>query len=137
MAVTIDIGDAYDIHPKNKQEVGRRLALAALADTYKHGKYHVTHHTDMHVNGSTATVSFSQKLKTSDRDEVKGFVVAGPNMIFHEAKAKISGDKVIVTCKDVTTPIAVRYAWADNPQNNLQGIDGLPVAPFRTDKFEY
>lgn len=137
MAVTIDIGEAYDIHPKNKQEVGRRLALAALSDTYKHGKYHVTHFNGMHINGNTATISFSQNLKTQDNGEVKGFVMAGPDMIFHEAEAKIIGNKAIVTCKDVATPIAVRYAWADNPQNNLQGIDGLPVAPFRTDRFDY
>jgi len=137
MAVILDIGEAYDIHPKNKQEVARRLALAAMADTYHIGKYQVPFYTDMRVEGNKAIITFNQKLSVrSGEKEITGFVMAGPDMKFHKASATIIGNKAIVTCPEVSIPIAVRYAWADNPANNLQGDGNLPVAPFRTDRFE-
>jgi sialate O-acetylesterase len=135
MAVAIDIGEAYDIHPKNKQEVGRRLALAALAQTYNKGKYQIPAYTKFRTEGRNAIIEFNQPI-TINGNEAVGFVMAGPDMIFHEAKATVKGNVAIVNCDKVDMPVAVRYAWADNPACNLQGNDNLPVAPFRTDSFE-
>ncbi len=135
MAVAIDIGEAYDIHPKNKQEVGRRLALAALAQTYNKGKYQIPAYTKFRTEGRNAIIEFNQPISIRG-DEAVGFVMAGPDMIFHEAKATVKGNVAIVSCDKVDMPVAVRYAWADNPACNLQGNDNLPVAPFRTDSFE-
>ncbi|MBQ8424321.1 MAG: 9-O-acetylesterase [Coprobacter sp.] len=133
MAVAIDIGEAYDIHPKNKQEVGSRLARAALANTYGKGKYAVATCTDFRVIGKTIELTFDQEI-TIRGEKAEGLVIAGPDMKFHRADAQIKGNRIIVSSPEVSIPIAVRYAWADNPPCNLYGDGGLPVAPFRTDK---
>ena len=134
MALAIDIGEAYDIHPKNKQEVARRLALAALADTYGKGHYLVPQYISYQVNGDRVQLTFNQPI-TIAGEKVEGLVVAGPDMQFHPAQAIVNGNQLEVWSPEVKMPVAVRYAWANNPPNNLRGRDNLPVAPFRTDSY--
>jgi sialate O-acetylesterase len=137
MAVIIDIGDTKDIHPRNKTDVGHRLALWALANTYKQKiEYAGPLYKSFTVNGSEMRIKFihaSGGLKTSDGSEPKAFAVAGEDKKFVWANARIDGDEVIVWSKDVTRPVAVRYAWADNPVTNLYNTIDLPASPFRTD----
>jgi sialate O-acetylesterase len=137
MAVAIDIGDPYDIHPKNKQEVGRRLALDAEAIAYgRDVVYSGPICESMAVEGNKARLRF----KHSDRGLVakgaaglKGFEVAGEDRKFFAAEATIERDSVVVRSAQVARPVAVRYAWADNPTCNLYNKAGLPASPFRTD----
>ena len=137
MATIIDIGDADDIHPKNKQDVGKRLALWALADTY--GKELVKSgpiYKSMKVDGGSIILSFDHVgggLVAKDGEELKGFAIAGADKKFVWADAKIDGDTVVVSSDNVAEPAAVRYAWADNPVCNLYNADDLPASPFRTD----
>jgi sialate O-acetylesterase len=139
MATAIDIGEADDIHPRNKQEVGHRLALSALKVAYGREVVHSGPVFDSAVfGGQEVTLSFSgigSGLTVMDKDGIlKGFSIAGADKVFHWAQARIAGDKVIVYCPDVEEPVAVRYAWADNPHNaNLYNQEGLPALPFRTD----
>lgn len=135
MVSAIDMGDPVDLHPKNKQEVGRRLAQAVLAYTYHMGTYNAPAYTgEMKVTGNTALLTFNQPLKVAG-DNVEGFAIAGPDMQFHAAQAIVQGNKVMVWSPEVAMPVAVRYAWANNPPNNVRSQDGtLPLAPFRTDK---
>lgn len=136
MAVTIDIGEAYDIHPKNKQEVGARLGRAALAQTYGIGKYELAKMTDFNVADGKLTVTFNQPVHCKGK-KVEGFAIAGTDMKFYPAEAKIvDGKKVVVSSDKVKMPIAVRYAWADNPPCNLYSNGDLPVGPFRTDSYK-
>ncbi len=137
MAITIGLGEADNIHPKNKQEVGRRLALWALGTVY-HRKDVVTSgplpkgHA---IRGSDVVLSFQHAnggLKAHG-SELNGFAVAGEDKNFVWANARIEGDKVIVSSPEVTKPAAVRYAWADNPVWSLENGAGLPATPFRTD----
>jgi sialate O-acetylesterase len=137
MAVAVDIGEADDIHPRNKQDVGRRLALWALAKTYGRDVEHSGPLYSSHaVEGNTIRVRFNHAkgLRTSDGGEVEGFAIAGPDKKFVWAKARIGGDSVVVWSDAVSRPTAVRYAWADNPAANLYNGAGLPASPFRTDK---
>ncbi|HWS89589.1 MAG TPA: sialate O-acetylesterase [Pyrinomonadaceae bacterium] len=136
MAVAIDIGDPDDIHPRNKLDVGLRLARWALADTYglkleKSGPLYDTYK----VEGDRVRVSFKHAggLRTRDGGPPAGFYVAGADRKFVPAEARIEKDAVVVRSKDVPSPVAVRYAWADNPTANLYNADGLPASPFRTD----
>ena len=141
MAVNIDIGEARDIHPKNKQEVGRRLALLALCRTYGQDVICAApEFYQMRIEKGRAVLSFrpswgSDALEQSD--DVKGFIIAGPDHQWHVAKARVEGERfmsrVVVECPEVPYPVAVRYAWADNPECNLKTQSGLPVGPFRTD----
>ncbi len=137
MAVTIDIGDADDIHPKNKQEVGRRLALIARANTYNEEiNYSGPIYDSYKIENQSIRIKFkyaSNGLKTSDGNPVTGFAVAGPDHKFYWANAVIEGDEIIVSSENVKNPIAVRYAWATNPVCNLINEDNLPASPFRTD----
>ncbi|MDR2622450.1 MAG: sialate O-acetylesterase [Dysgonamonadaceae bacterium] len=138
MAVIIDIGDAKDIHPKNKQDVGIRLALNARALTYKKKTpYSGPVYKSYKIQGDEIRIHFSHAdgLKTSDGSEVKGFAIAGSDHVFHWANAVIEGNKVIVGSPEVKFPVAVRYAWADNPVCNLYNGAGLPASPFRTDNW--
>ena len=136
LAVAIDIGEAGDIHPKNKQEVGRRLALAAEAVAYgkpveDSGPIFV----GMTVSGSAATLRFGHAaggLVAKGGGPLKGFAVAGPDGRFVWADARIAGDTVVVSAPSVSAPADVRYAWADNPVCNLYNKAGLPAVPFRT-----
>ncbi len=138
MAVTIDIGDEHDIHPKNKQEVGRRLSLLALRDVYnadvvKCGPVFRS----MSLDGSQVHLRFdhADSLGVAQSDSVlKGFSIAGDDGIFQWAEAEIRDSLVIVWHPSVLDPKDVRYGWADNPECNLVNEAGLPASPFRTDK---
>lgn len=139
MAVAIDIGEAGDIHPKNKQEVGRRLALTALSDTYRKGSCVVPVLEGYRVSGRTLILCFDHEVRFdpkigSKEAAAKGFILAGPDDVFYPASAVIRGKEVILQSPQVEIPVAARYAWADNPDCSLHGSSGLPIAPFRTDK---
>ena len=139
MAVAIDIGDADDIHPINKQDVGKRLALAALKIAYgKDLVYSGPLYRDMIIAGDNAILSFEHVgggLKARNRyGYLNGFSIAGEDRVFHWARAYIKGDKVFVYSEKIKQPVAVRYGWADNPEDvNLYNMEGLPASPFRTD----
>ena len=136
MAVAIDIGEASDIHPKNKQEVGRRLALAREATVYyRDQEYSGPLFAGSQMEEGKMRLSFrnANGMKAKDGGAVKGFTIAGEDHEIHSADAEIQGDHVIVSSKEVPKPVAVRYAWADNPECNLINEAGLPASPFRTD----
>jgi sialate O-acetylesterase len=136
MAVTIDIGDYYRIHPQNKQEVGRRLALIARAKTYGENiSYSGPIYQAQKVDGSKISLSFNYTDGglAAQGDTLKGFTIAGADKIFHPAKAVISGSKIVVSSQDVSSPVAVRYGWANSPACNLYNGAGLPASPFKTD----
>ncbi|WP_138991358.1 sialate O-acetylesterase [Larkinella sp. C7] len=139
MAVTSDIGESKDIHPKNKQDVGKRLALNALKTVYGQNRvYSGPVFKAMEVTGNKAVLTFDHVgggLQSSDKyGYLKGFEVAGADQKFHWAKAEIQGDKVIVFSSEVATPVSVHYGWADdNGEVNLYNKEGLPAVPFRTD----
>jgi sialate O-acetylesterase len=139
LAVTIDIGDAKDIHPKDKQDVGTRLALAALANVYgRKLEYSGPAYRRMKVEGERVRLSFDHAeggLVARDGERLKGFAVAGEDGRFVWADAIIEGGEVVVSSPEVKKPTAVRYAWADNPAANLYNRAGLPASPFRTDDF--
>jgi sialate O-acetylesterase len=136
MAVTADIGDPNDIHPKNKQEVGRRLALAAEAIVYgKDVVYSGPVYDSMKVEGNKIRLSFRHVdggLKGKPHP-LTSFEIAGADRKFVAAQAKIEGKTVVVRSAKVAQPVAVRYAWADNPECSLYNKSGLPAVPFRTD----
>ena len=137
MSVTIDIGEGEDIHPKNKQDVGLRLALIALAKDYgKQIAYSGPEYKAMTVDGANAVVSFEHLGGglTVTGEKLTGFAIAGEDKKFVWAEAKIVGDTVVVFAPSVTKPTAVRYAWADNPECSLGNKAGLPAVPFRTDR---
>jgi len=137
IAVIIDIGDAGDIHPKNKQDVGKRLALWAMAKAYgKSLVYSGPTYRDMKVEGNRITIAFDHvggALTTKDAEKLQGFEVAGEDQKFVWADATIDGGTVIVQSDAVAQPVAVRYGWANNPGCNLYNKEGLPASPFRTD----
>ena len=136
MVVTIDIGEPRDIHPRNKQEVGRRLALSALKVAY--GQSVVASGPEfkaMKVSGSEIELEFQHAVDglVVQGEILKGFAVAGADKKYVWATARIEGDKVIVSADGIAEPVAVRYAWGDNPEGNLFNRAGLPASPFRTD----
>lgn len=139
ISCTIDIGMENDIHPSNKQDVGRRLALIAKAKTYGQniefsGPLYKSHE----LMGESIRINFDHTtggLKTNDNAPVKGFAIAGPDHVWHWATATIDGNSVIVSSDKVKFPVAVRYAWADNPACNLYNGANLPAFPFRTDSW--
>jgi len=136
MAVTIDIGEWNDIHPLNKKDVGVRLALAARKVAYGESKIRSAGPVfkSLKVKGNKLIISFKNAeagLK-SGGEELQEFAVAGADAKFVWAKARIEGNKVIVSALQVQNPVYVRYAWADNPHRaNLRNTEGLPAAPFR------
>lgn len=136
LAVAIDIGDANDIHPKNKAEIGRRLALCALAETYgKKVEFSGPWYRAMKAEGNAVRLSFDHVdggLQAKG-GELKGFAVAGDDHKFVWAKAEIDGKQVVVSAPGVDKPVAVRYAWDIDPVCNLYSQAGLPAVPFRTD----
>jgi sialate O-acetylesterase len=142
MAVSLDLGDAANIHYVNKKPVGLRLAEAARALVYGEkieGSSPL--YDSMSVeNGDSIRIKFSHApsgLKTSDGGPVQGFTVAGDDHVFLAAEATVDGSTVLVHSNQVSKPVAVRYAWADNPAANLISDDGLPVGTFRTDDLEH
>lgn len=136
-AVTIDIGEADDIHPRNKQDVGRRLAVWALAKDYgREVVYSGPMYKGMKKEGGTIRIAFDHAdggLVARGGEPLKGFAVAGADRKFVWAEAKIEGEAVLVSSPSVADPVAVRYAWADNPVCNLGNKARLPACPFRTD----
>jgi sialate O-acetylesterase len=164
-AVIIDIGEARDIHPKNKQDVGKRLALAAESVAYgqklvfsgpRYDKMTVEgakariHFT--HVGGGLAAPAFTDPVtpcgptlakrfgleitpELRPKADVMGFAIAGADKKFVWANAKIDGKTVVVWSDQVAKPVAVRYAWSNNPICNLYNAEGLPACPFRTDQW--
>ena len=160
-AVLIDIGDAQDIHPRNKSEVGARLARIALANDYgRKIAYSGPMYQSMKVEGGKVRLTFSHTdgglvakplpetyiLKSAvgttaplkplkPGSELQGFQICGEDKAWVWADAKIDGDSVLVWSEQVPNPVAVRYAWADNPTCNLYNGAGLPASPFRTDDF--
>lgn len=136
MAVTTDVGNANDIHPKQKKPVGHRLALAARALVYGDKiEYSGPLYDSMKVNGDAIELSFKHVgggLVAKDGD-LKGFTIAGEDGTFVIAKAVIQGDKVVVSADEVKAPKAARYGWINVPDVNLFNKDELPASPFRTD----
>ncbi len=144
MITAIDLGEANNIHPKNKQDVALRLSNAALNTVYGYKEVHYKgpDFTRMETNGNSVIITFKdvgEKLIVKDKyGYVKGFTIAGKDKKFHWAKAYIIGtDKVKVWSDDVSKPVSVRYAWADNPEDaNLYNSYNLPAFPFRTDDWK-
>ncbi|HEU6447387.1 MAG TPA: sialate O-acetylesterase [Verrucomicrobiae bacterium] len=136
MAVTIDCGDANDIHPAHKQPVGARLALAARALAY-HEKieYSGPLFQSLKIDGTNAVLHFTHISGglVAKGGALKGFTIAGADKIFHPAQAKIVGSTIVLNSPDVMRPAAVRYGWANVPEGNLFNGAGLPASPFRSD----
>lgn len=139
MAVTTDVGNPADIHPTNKQDVGHRLALIALKQDYGQDVNHSSPMFDaVTFDGDKATVTFkhvADGLTVNDKyGYLRGFEIAGEDKVFHYAKAESQGGNVVVSHPNVPKPVAVRYGWADAPEDaNLFNSEGLPASPFRTD----
>ena len=142
-AVITDIGEAFDIHPRNKKDVGFRLAHTAMNVAYGNDVLPSGPIFEkMEKAGNWMILSFSnigEGLSTSDKSKygyLKGFTIASEDKKFYWAQAYISGDKVIVWSDQVKNPVAVRYGWANNPiEINLTNSDGLLASPFRTDEW--
>ncbi|MEI2274612.1 sialate O-acetylesterase [Sphingobacterium sp. ML3W] len=138
MAVIADIGDAQDIHPKNKQDVGRRLGWIATAQLYgKKIPYSgpvLEHWTTKAAEMELSFNPMGKKLVLKEADKRSGsFTIAGADQVFYPAEVKQVGNKLIVSAKEVPSPVAVRYGWADNPDLILYNEAGVPGSPFRTD----
>ncbi len=139
MAVAIDVGEWNDLHPLNKGDVGKRLALAAEKIAYgdKIVVYSGPIYQSVKIDGNKIVISFTNigsGLIAKGGGELKYFAIAGADKKFVWANAKIEGNKVVVSSDAVSNPVAVRYAWADNPEGaNLYNKEGLPASPFRTD----
>ena len=143
--VITDLGEANDIHPKNKRDVAERLARWALVKDYGQKlPYRSPELKDAKFDGGKALLTFDfapQGLRTIDIDDVKGFAICGEDKKWVWAKASIIGgskkgtNQIEVSAEGVAKPVAVRYAWADNPVCNVYSAEGLPVTPFRTDHF--
>ena len=138
MAITTDVGEANDIHPKDKQNVGKRLAMWALAKAYNQEKITSSGplFSSHEVKGKEVIIRFTNTdggLKSSG-PELKGFAIAGADKKWKFANARLEGETVIVSSPDVNAPLMVRFAWADNPIATLFNGAGIPAAPFRTDK---
>jgi sialate O-acetylesterase len=137
LAVTIDLGQAEDVHPKDKSEVGRRLALSALGEAYRLPV--VSSGPTLRswrIEGREIRLRFGHaggELTAKGGLPLRGFAIAGPDRKFYRADARIEGGDICVSAAAVTEPAAVRYAWADNPECNLYNKEGLPASPFRTD----
>jgi sialate O-acetylesterase len=138
MAVITDVGDPKDIHPRNKEPVGARLALAARGIGYGEStECFGPTYDSMEVKDNTAVLRFKHAGKGLEvRDgPLTGFTIAGEDHKFHNAQAEIKDNTVHVSCPEVSHPVAVRYGWANCPVVNLWNKDGLPTSPFRTDDF--
>lgn len=142
MVVTMDVGEAKNLHPRNKKPVGIRLAQAALNRHYGQPDvpYLGPQFSQLQIQGNTAVINFDPQtvkngLRTNDGKPPAHFFVAGADRQFHAATAKINGHKIYVTSAKVPAPLAVRYAFTNFPVTNLENGDGLPAAPFRTDNW--
>ncbi|MDG2130295.1 MAG: 9-O-acetylesterase, partial [Fuerstiella sp.] len=138
MAVTVDVANLKDIHPRNKQDVGRRLALWALSESYgqKGIVYSGPIYKSMKVEGGRIRVSFDHVgsgLVSRDDKPLNWFTIAGDDGKFVEATGTIDGQDVLVTAESVAKPTAVRFGWSQLAEPNLSNKEGLPASPFRTD----
>ncbi len=136
MAVLTDVGEANDIHPINKEPVGKRHALAALALAYGYDiEYSGPLYKGYEISGNKVTISFTHAGSglIAKNGPLKGFTIAGVDKEFKPAQAEIKGNTVAVWSDEVTTPVAVRYGWANVPDVNLFNKEDLPASPFRTD----
>ena len=142
MSITTDIGESNDIHPKNKQDVGFRLAVIALNNIYKQPmEFSGPVYESMHVEGNKIVLSFTHTgtgLMIKDKyGYIRGFEIAGPDHHFHYAKAFIQHNEIFVYSEEVEHPEALRYGWADDAGDcNLYNKEGLPAGPFRTDQWK-
>ena len=140
MAVTIDIGDADDIHPRNKQDVGYRLWRSAQKVAFgEQLVYSGPMYAGHIVDENKIRLGFNNEgsgLITKGANELDGFAIAGSDQQFHWADARIEGNQIVVWSPKVEHPVAVRYAWADNPDASLYNEEGLPAVPFRTDNWD-
>jgi sialate O-acetylesterase len=138
MAVIMDLGEEQNIHPRHKQEVGKRLALLALGNTYgrKGFEYASPLYDSLHMEGSTVTVHFKNTPNglTSFGKEISTFEIAGNDKVFHAAKAVIINSGVILSSPEVKQPVAVRYAFKDFVVGDLFSTEGLPVSSFSTEE---
>jgi sialate O-acetylesterase len=141
MASAIDIGEAMDIHPKNKEDVGKRLYLAAKRIAY--GDASIIHEgpvfESMKIEGGSVRLRFSSigsGLITRNNEALKGFSICGKDQKFYWAEGRIEGEEVVLKATAVVDPVAVRYNWASNPDGNLYNREGLPALSFRTDRFK-
>lgn len=135
-AVAIDIGEVGNVQPRNKQEVGRRLALLAKAKVYSIPvDYSGPAFSRITIEGPSVRVhfAFAGEGLTASGKPLQSFEAAGADHVFHPASAEIEGDTVLVESAEVRLPVAVRYAWRDAPEANLYNGAGLPAAPFRSD----
>jgi sialate O-acetylesterase len=139
MVVTTDIGNSLDIHPRNKSDVGKRLALNALNNVYNVSTpFRGPVLKSVKFNAGKATVEFDNvgngMLIKDNYGYIKGFEIAGADKKFYLAKAELDGHNIIVWNSNVTDPVAVRYAWSNAPVDaNVFNTEGLPLEPFRTD----
>ncbi|MFN8587092.1 MAG: sialate O-acetylesterase [Candidatus Eisenbacteria bacterium] len=137
MATAVDVGESNDIHPRNKQEVGRRLALAALGTVYgRDAVFRGPSMASTRAEGASVRVTFAHTgggLRARGGREPRGFAVAGADGAWRWARARIEGDDVVLASAAVPKPLHVRYAWGDFPVCGLEGGTGLPAEPFRTD----
>ncbi|MCB0847051.1 MAG: sialate O-acetylesterase, partial [Bacteroidetes bacterium] len=139
MATTIDIGEVDDIHPRNKQDVAHRLALAARKIAY--GEDIIASgptFSSMKIEGDKIRLKLDNIgsglwVKGSKYGYVKGFAIAGKNKKFVWAQAWLEGDEIIINAKKIKAPVAVRYNWGNSPDGNLYNREELPAVPFRTD----
>lgn len=141
MAVTTDIGNAKDIHPTNKQDIGLRLAAIAMNNIYGKKQVHSgPTFKSQEIKGNQIFLTFDNigsGLSTPNNDELRGFEIAGADKVFHSAKAIIKDNKVIVSSNEVQNPVAVHYGWADDDTAiNLFNKEKFPASPFRTDNWE-
>ncbi|MBN1899973.1 hypothetical protein JW926_01455 [Candidatus Sumerlaeota bacterium] len=139
MAVAIDIGNPEDVHPWNKEDVGKRLALCALKIAYgKDIEYSGPIYKNMFVQDDKIKIELDHTgggLVTKNNEPLKGFIICGEEQNFVPALAKIVGNSVLVWSESVKKPVAARYGWENSPEVNLYNKEGLPASPFRTDSF--
>ena len=137
LVVTIDLGQENNVHPPDKADVGKRLALAAERTVYGQDiAYSGPLYKSARIEGSKVVLYFHDVfggLRTRDGKPLRGFSIAGADHKFVWAEAQIAGDEVIVSSPAVPQPIAVRYDWADSPDGNLTNNSAIPASPFRTD----
>jgi sialate O-acetylesterase len=140
MAVAIDVGNPADIHPTNKQDVGLRLALAARALAYREPvEYSGPAFLAAAQEGAAMRVYFKHAdgMQARGSGAITGFEIAGADGKYFEAQARVEGATVVVSTPQAPAPVAVRYAWADNPACNLVNGTNLPAGPFRSDEPHY
>ncbi len=141
MAVSIDVGDPLDIHPRNKQAVGNRLALWARAKTYNQNiVFSGPLYKEMIVEAEKIRIKFQEGttgsgLAAKDGGDLTHFFISGDDKVFYPAKAMIDGNDIVVSNSFVNNPVAVRYAFSNAPEPNLMNLEELPAAPFRTDEW--